>query len=155
MTGPAPVAISWGTREPPLTPAAVTVPLGQGPVLLAALLRRVGVGVGPAVAVEVRAVAGSGRLVVLAEPGDLPWCPGAQYLGWGGGLLLPTEIAPELPVDVLMVAARRAGARQAAEGGTPELPLLAVLPDAVICAELPVRPVDVEALMALFGGGFR
>jgi hypothetical protein len=138
MQTAAPIVVRWGPREPPLPPAAVAVPADQGRALVAAVRHRVAAGI------RVRAVAGSGRLIVLAEPDDLPWCPGARYLGWDGGLLLPTEIVPSVPAELLAVAARSA----MVEGA-----LLAVLPDALIFASLPTQPVDVDALVAIFGDG--
>jgi len=138
MQACAPIVVRWAAREPPLPAAAVTVPVGQGGALVAAVRHRVAAGA------QVRAVAGSGRLIVFAEPDDLPWCPGARYLGWDAGVLLPTEIVPSVPAELLSMAARSASA-----GVAP----LVVLPDAVIFAPLPTQPVDVEALVAMVGGG--
>jgi hypothetical protein len=135
---PTPIAIRWAPREPPLPAAAVTVPTNQTRALVAAVIHRVAAGA------EVRAVAGSGRLIVFAEPDDLPWCPQARYLGWDAGVLLPTEIVPSVPAHLLTAAARSEMA-----GVAP----LVVLPNALIFAPLPTQPVDVEALAALFSGG--
>ncbi|MBN9618353.1 MAG: hypothetical protein J0H43_01245, partial [Actinobacteria bacterium] len=39
--------------------------------------------------------------MVLGELSDLPWADGVTYLGWDGGLLLPTLLAPSFPSDLL------------------------------------------------------
>jgi hypothetical protein len=57
-------------------------------------------------------------------------------------VLLPTEIVPSVPAEVLAMAAR-----SATSGVAP----LAILPDALIFASLPTQPVDVEALAAVIG----
>jgi hypothetical protein len=136
MQTAAPIVVRWGPREPPLPAAAVTVPAGHGRALVAAVQDRVAAGI------QLRAVAGSGRLIVFAEPDDLPWCPGARYLGWDAGVLLPTEIVPSVPAEVLTMAAR-----SATSGVAP----LVILPDAVIFASLPTQPVDVDALAVMIG----
>jgi hypothetical protein len=93
-------------------------------------------------------VAGSGRVVVLGEPDDLPWCPGVRYLGWDGGLLMPTEVAASVPADLLRAAAERVSGL----AGVQRVPVLAILPDALIFAVLPQQPVDVDALVSMFDG---
>jgi hypothetical protein len=135
-------ALTWTPREPPLAPAAVTAPVGRSAALIEAVRRRVDAGA------ELRVVAGDGRLVVLGEPGELPWCLDAVYLGWDRGLLVPTTLVPSLPPDLLLAAATRLVVPE----GAPVHRLIAILPDALIAAPVPIRPVDVDQLGALVGG---
>ena len=128
---PGPLGIRWLAREPPLAPAAVSVIAGSVSGMLEALRVRCDLGA------SLRVVTGARRLVVLGEPDDLPWCPGAEYLGWDGDVLLPTALRLSVPVDLLRAAASRS------------TPLLAILPGTMVFAERPVRPVDVAGLARL------
>jgi hypothetical protein len=87
-----------------------------------------------------RVVASPAALIALAEPDALPWAPGAVYLGFDGGLLVPTTRAPSLPTDLL------AGPLRA--GFPADHTLVALLPWAVIAAPHPVRDGDPDALEA-------
>jgi hypothetical protein len=141
--GPAAVSISWLHREPPLVRAAVTA-TGRASRALA-LSTEARVDAGP-VSLRVAGRHAEGdldRLVVLGDPDDLPWCAGAQYLGWEAGVLLPTERRPTVPTDILAAQARAMLAGAA---------LVIVLPDALVGMPMPGRGVDGPTLRAWIGG---
>lgn len=50
---------------------------------------------------ELRAAAGEGWLLVLGNEAELPWADGVTYLGWDGGLLLPTTQTVQPHPDLL------------------------------------------------------
>jgi MoxR-vWA-beta-propeller ternary system domain bpX5 len=134
----APFTLRWSAREPPLPPAAVA---GSGRVaasLAAAAHDRVGAGA------ELRAAARPDWIVVLADAADLPWADGAVYLGWDGGLLAPTTLAPWPPAGVI-----RGGLAGHAPDGCD---LLVLLPDRLLVAPMPVRPLNPTALATVTGG---
>ncbi|MFJ1754877.1 hypothetical protein [Kitasatospora sp. NPDC088134] len=148
MTGAAPTAgaatgaavgLDWERCEPPLAPVAV-VGLGPAvPALAAAARQRMAAGT------VLRAAADGDALVVLGDAGDLPWAADVRYLGWDGGVLVPTTARPR-PSAALW--------RDALTGpGTSapfDHPLLVLLPpNLVLTAELPTRPADPAALAAL------
>jgi hypothetical protein len=57
-----------------------------------------------AVLAQLRGVAGTGLLLVLGAPELLPWVDGVAYLGRdpdAPSLLLPTALAPDVPVALL------------------------------------------------------
>jgi hypothetical protein len=129
---PVTLPLVWSPREPPLEPVAVTAPRHRAAALAAAAVARARAGAG------LRAVASAGRVVVLGDEPDLPWCDGVTYLGRDGGLLLPTAMAPSVPADLLRAAVQRLV--------PPGCGLVAVLPDAVLAAPVPVRRLDAAAL---------
>lgn len=96
------LSVEWVEREPPLEVAAV-VAIGESARRLAhrCLDRAAPSGAGWSACV------GSHSLLVIGSGDDLPWVDGAVYLGWDGGILLPTALAPAIPVDLLALAARR------------------------------------------------
>ncbi|PYC84708.1 hypothetical protein C7C46_07285 [Streptomyces tateyamensis] len=140
MTGPARTALRWERREPPL-PVAGVAGLGPAAVGLAVATReRLAAGAG------LRAAADSDTLVVLGEPGELPWAEGVRYLGWDGGALVPTTARP-WPSAALWREALVPTA--ASDGGAPRLVVL--LPEAALVAELPTRSAAPEALDLVTG----
>jgi hypothetical protein len=128
---------SWLRREPPLAAVAV---VGVGAVaarLAEAAHERLRGGA------ELRAIVEPGHLVVLGAEHDLPWTDGARYLGWDGRALTLTTHR------VLPAADLWRDAAIAQEGGDPGA-LVVVLPEQILVAAMPVRPVDPDALAAVF-----
>jgi hypothetical protein len=121
-------ALGWRARADPLPAAAATAAPAAVPALLAATAERLRAGAGLRVARD-----GTGCLV-LGEADQLPWCPGVVYLGWEGGVLVPTTRTPTPAADLLVAALR------------PRLPsdcdLVAVLPWGVLATRRPVRAPD-------------
>jgi hypothetical protein len=130
--------LTWSPREPPLAPVAVTAPRHRTAALVAAAVARARGGA------ELRAAAAAGRVVVLGDGPDLPWCDGVIYLGRDAGLLLPTATAPSVPAALLHEAVRRLV--------PPGCGLVAVLPDAVLAAPVPARRLDAVALATAVAG---
>ena len=94
--------IVWSRREPPLPPRGL---LARGPAA-GALVRRLLAG-DDATLARLEGVAGADLVCVRGAAADLPWVDGATYLGIDAhapGLLLPTTLAPGVPVDVLLRA---------------------------------------------------
>jgi hypothetical protein len=133
---PAGPDLTWRPRPEPLPAAAVTAPTGATAALAAAALLRLQAGA------QLRAAVAAGRLLILGEA-DLPWCDGALYLGWEGGLLLPTTLAPDRPADLLAASMR---ARLPA-GHT----LIALLSGTVLAGPPPRRRADPAVLARLAG----
>ncbi len=53
---------------------------------------------------RLRGVTGAQHLLILGQESDLPWIPGATYLGQDPQalhLLLPTHLAPDIPLEWL------------------------------------------------------
>lgn len=130
-------ALTWRPRPEPLPAAAVTVPAPATPALAAATLLRLEAGA------ALRAAVAAERLLVLGEAAELPWCEGAQYLGWDAGLLLPTAVAPDLPADLLAASMR---ARLPADHT-----LVALLGGTVLAGPPPRRRADPAVLARLAG----
>lgn len=121
--------LGWRPRNEPLTCAAVA---GCGPVrirLVADAADRLRAGA------ALRAIADSAWAVFLGETVDLPWADGAVYLGWEGGLLVPTAVRPTAPPDLL----RRAI-------GRPRDELVVLLPGSILHASQPTGIADLAAL---------
>jgi hypothetical protein len=129
-----PLRWSWILREPPLPAAAVTARPQALNGLLAATARRVRAGH------ELRVAVGAAGGVVLGAEKELPWFPGAVYLGWEAGILVPTTRMPSLPVDFLAATLRR---RLPDRHG-----LVVLVPWAVLAAPMPGAPADPAALQA-------
>lgn len=122
------IPLEWSRREPPLTPVAVTATGAVVHPLREATISRLRTGA------ELRAASDGSWLVVLGNSADLPWADGATYLGWDGGLLVPTTLVPAPPVGLL-------------RGALPQQGLLVVLPGHLLVSETPVRAAD-PALLA-------
>lgn len=143
---PAPLRLAWQLREPPLPPvAALATGAAVGPLAAAALRR----GERPTNAAPdpasgpppaLRAASADGVLLLLGE--DLPWAAGVRYLGWARDqvLLLPTDRAPDLPVDLLVAAARQ-------RFGLDDL--IAVLPERILLLPRPRYPAEAARLAEL------
>jgi len=97
---------------------------------------------------ELSGVTGQGLIIVLGEEALLPWVPGICYLGRDsedGALLLPTNIQPSVPVQLLE---RAILASQSTQGRINLLPL-AVFPDPpAIASAGSARPVSRQLLEA-------
>ena len=132
MTAPPP--LTWAPRTEPLTVAAVTAVPGDVGALVAATTERVGAGA------SLRVAAGDG-CVVLGAADDLPWCPGAVYLGWESGVLVPTTRRPVPAVDLFGSALR--------SRLPTECDLVVLVPWGVLATRAPARAVDVAGLTAL------
>jgi len=137
MTAAMPFELAWRRREPPLAPVAVA---GSGAVAAALATRareRVARGA------ELLGAAGSGWLVILGGGDDLPWADGAVYLGADDGLLVPTTLAV-WPAAGLVRAALRDHAPRGSD-------LLVLMPDLLLAAPEPARPVTADTLIGLAG----
>lgn len=121
--------VGWLPRGEPLACAAVA---GCGSVrsrLVADAATRLRAGA------ALRAIADSEWVVFLGETVDLPWADGAVYLGWEGGLLVPTAVHPTASPDLL----RRAI-------GRPRDEVVVLLPGAILHAPRPAGIADLAAL---------
>jgi hypothetical protein len=99
------IPLGWTPRHPPLSARAV---VASG-AAARALGRRVAELHDDAMR-TLTAVAGDDVLVVLGDSSALPWIDGVTYLGRDEAapdLLLPTAVAPTIPVAVLETAVRR------------------------------------------------
>ena len=124
------LAVGWRPLEPPRVPEAV---LGEG-ASVAALAGRAADRLRTGAAL--RAATSDGVLLVVGEAQHLPWAEGVTYLGHEDGLLLPTALTPDVPVDLLGQAVRQAFA-----ANSPAV-RLAVLPGRVLAFRLDDRPTD-------------
>lgn len=127
------ISPSWRERERPLEPEALLV---SGPGRRALLDRLRGDGD----LERLRLVDGGGVLVLLGP--RLPWVDGGVWLGRDGPLMVPTRLAPDLPVTLLA----RALARE-----SPSATLRVLGPDVAVVAPMPTRPPgrsEVDALLA-------
>ena len=91
--------VAWGPREPPLAATGVAGEGEAARALAKRLLAR-----DPDALVRLRGVTGKGLIVVLGDTGELPWAPGARYLGRDPGapsLWLPTTLAPSVAAALL------------------------------------------------------
>jgi len=94
------IAVRWTPREAPLAPVAVAA-VGDRARALARRLLRDDL---PLPLDRLRGAATGDALVVLGAAPDLPWVDGAVYLGKdvkAGSLLVPTNMAPSVPIDAL------------------------------------------------------
>jgi hypothetical protein len=123
------ISVTWSRREPPLVPVAVVAATATGTgnspsrALARATIDRLGTGT------ELRVVEGEGWIVVLGALADLPWVDGAIYLGWDGGLLVPTTLQPSVPAALLRSA-------------LPAASLVVAMPGNVLVAPMPLRAAD-------------
>ncbi|MFE2407642.1 hypothetical protein ACFXDE_04775 [Kitasatospora sp. NPDC059408] len=132
---PTPVPLRWERREPPL-PAAAVLALGEDvPALAAATRERLLAGTRLGVAADATA------LLVLGATEDLPWAPGARYLGLDGDLLVPTTARPQ-PAAALWRAALGAGEGQ----------LCVLVPGHALVADRPPPGTDPAALESVARG---
>jgi hypothetical protein len=136
------VPVAWRARHVPLAPAAVAALGAPAHRLVARLLAS-----DDATLARLRGVCRRGSsalVVVLGEPGDLPWSPGVLYLGRdrrAPGLLVPTVLEPDVPLELV----ERATVRRVHEAASP----FAILPEAatiVPCGR--ALPLDREHLAA-------
>jgi hypothetical protein len=102
--------LEWTARATAPAPAAV-VAAGQAAKRLLARLRAQ-----PEAELEgLSAVATRSMLVIIGAPDTLPWVDGARYCApdpLAPGLWLPTHAEPNLPADLLYVAAATRVAQQ-------------------------------------------
>lgn len=130
------IEISWRPREVPLVPR-VAVARGDAARALARRLRALD----DAALAALDGAAGDGVIAVAGAADALPWVDGVIYLGRDDAapaLLVPTALAPELPV-ALVERAIRAWLRGAAT------PIAIVHGDGAPTAVLPLgglRPID-------------
>lgn len=105
------MTLDWIAREPPLEPCAA---VARGPArarLIEALLRRADLE-------GLSGVAGTDVVIVIGAAEELPWVDGVVYLGRdpaAPAVLLPTALAPAVPVDLLQGAVLA----RCAEGSAP------------------------------------
>ncbi|WTW92975.1 hypothetical protein OG216_06090 [Streptomycetaceae bacterium NBC_01309] len=126
----------WRRREPPLAAGAVAACGAAACRLAAEAARRVEEGV------VLRAAADDEWVVVLGMAEDLPWVDGARYLGWDGGVLVPTTHEP-VPSTALWSAA----VREAVSGPDASTrSLLVLLPGHVLHTQMPEQGADAELL---------
>jgi hypothetical protein len=90
---------------------------------------------------ELRVCASRCWLLVLGDPADLPWADDVCYLGWDGGMLVPTTRACHPPADLLRAAflSQRPSDRE----------LVVLLGSDVLVTARPVRLADPARLMAM------
>ncbi|MGC4812199.1 hypothetical protein ACLQ29_16885 [Micromonospora sp. DT228] len=124
------VSLRWRGRDVALPAAAVVAADAVVPELRADTLLRVTAGA------RLRACAGREQswLIVLGDLADLPWADGAVYLGWDGGVLVPTLAEPWPCADLLREPLRHLTQQPAG--------LLALLPGLVLAGPLPQEPLD-------------
>lgn len=132
---PVPVPPTWHRREPPLTPSAVLAEGAAVPALGAATAARLSGGA------DLRVSANDGWLLILGAPAELPWADGVTYLGWDGGLLVPTTRACEPSPDLVREALT---AQFSAKG----FDLFVLLAGTVLVSARPLRPADPARLLA-------
>jgi hypothetical protein len=132
------IGVHWTQRETALAPVAVAAAGDRARVLASRLLRR-----DPPLPLDrLRGAATGDALVVLGEAPDLPWVDGAIYLGKdakAGSLLVPTNMAPSVPIDALerALAGRFAGVA----------PPLVVLPaQGLVFSAAPALPLSREKI---------
>jgi len=143
--------VSWGPRDRPLPPSAV---VAVGPVA-ASLLRRLSE---PGRTEGLQGVvAGSPADLVVLVGEDLPWVDGVVYLGrdpLADGVLVPTNRAPDAPIDLVARAARAAVAGRTGDGGSGDAGsrhgggLIAVIPGVGLVPLGGARPVDAAFVRA-------
>ncbi|MEU8210955.1 hypothetical protein AB0B85_17375 [Micromonospora sp. NPDC049044] len=128
------MSLRWRQRDVPLPAAAVVAADAVVPELRADTLLRVATGA------RLRACAGRLQrwLIVLGDRADLPWADGAVYLGWDGGVLVPTLAQPWPCADLLREPLRHLTDERAG--------LIALLPGLVLAGPLPREPVDARWL---------
>lgn len=93
------VAVVWAPRAEPLAPIAVAARGAVASALAARLAQR-----DDATLARLIGVAGPSLLIALGEGDALPWVDGVVYLGRdprAPSLLLPTTLAPDVPVALL------------------------------------------------------
>ncbi|MFI6262462.1 hypothetical protein [Micromonospora sp. NPDC051006] len=124
------LSLRWRRRDDPLPAAAVAASGAVVVELRTDTLMRVTAGA------RLRACIGREQswLIVLGDPADLPWADGAVYLGWDGGVLVPTLAQPWPCADLLREPLCRLTDQQAG--------LIALLPGLVLAGPLPQEPVD-------------
>lgn len=124
MSAPS-ISVDWGPREPPLGIAAVAAWGDRAKELASrAIARQFRDG-------ALAAVASEGWLVLIGSGEDLPWADGAVYLGRdpaAAGMLVPTILAPSVPVDLLERAVRKRFAVTGPIAVIPRGPSVEVLP---------------------------
>ena len=101
--------LTWSAREPPL-PAAGAVAEGAAARAMASRL----CARSEEALARLRGVVAGDVVIVLGEPDDLPWVPGAKYLGrdpLAPSLWLPTTRAPQVSVALLERALGQAPGR--------------------------------------------
>ncbi len=94
------IGIRWAQRETALPPVAVAA-VGDRARALARRLLRDDL---PLPLERLRGAATGDALIILGDAPDLPWVDGAIYLGkdaQAGSLLVPTNMAPSVPIDAL------------------------------------------------------
>jgi hypothetical protein len=128
------VALTWRRREPPLAPRGLYARGAAAERLVRRLLAA-----DDATLARLEGVAGADLVCVRGAAAELPWVDGVEYLGVDAhapGLLLPTRLVPDAPVELV----RRA---LAARCPTP----LALVPGLVVPLAT-ARPLERAALAA-------
>ncbi len=136
MTAPTAIRPRWLTRDVPLPSVAVVARAAAVAGLARSTLRRLGAGA------ELAASASDDVLLVVGAETDLPWSDGAVYLGWDGGLLLPTTLHLVPSAAVIAPAARRCSEPN---------DLVVVLPGQVLITKVPRPQIDRAQLSRLAG----
>ncbi len=134
-----PIAVTWSPRPEPLRPCAAWA-RGAGARRLARRL----LDLDEAALGRLRGVAGTDLLLILGDEEALPWVDGIGYLGTSAeatALLLPTQLAPSVPEDLLeraVLARTESGASPVAVLAGPRLRVGAAA----------ARPLDAARLRA-------
>ena len=138
------VEVGWTQRQDPLTPVGVAAVGTRARALARRLLDR-----DLAAPLErLRAAATADALVILGAASDLPWVDGVVYLGKdpkAGSLLIPTNIAPSVPIDALerSLVGRLAGV---------ETPIVVLPLNKRIFSAAPALPLGTLHLIRWLGG---
>jgi hypothetical protein len=134
--------VDWRPRDRPLVPEGQVATGRVAQALARRLLRS-----DPEALARLKGVAGDDVLVVLGEPGDLPWVEGIAYVGRdprAPALYMPTNLEPVVLPDLLQAAVLRKSA-----GGVP--PVVILPSPAVIVAVGSGRPIERAALETWLG----
>jgi len=134
--------VGWRALEPPRAATAVMAEAAVAVELAAATARRVRSGA------RLRAASAMDILFVSGDARDLPWAAGVIYFGVDGDVLLPTTVAPEVPVDLLARAVRQ-------EQGLASTAQLALMPSRAIVLVWSAGTVDAAWLDTWTAGANR
>ena len=100
------IAVSWEPLAVPLSPVAVVGVGAAGEALARRLMQY-----GDEALAQLRGAATPDAIVVLGSESHLPWADGVVYLGrevTAPSLLVPTHLAPDVPLPLLEAAVMRA-----------------------------------------------
>ena len=127
-----PLQLGWKRREPPLPASAVVAAGAAVAALGVAAAARVDAGT------ELRGAVGGDWLLILGAEADLPWAEGVVYVGWDGGILVPTNAQTVPGADIVAPAVLKRV--------PPGCDLAVLLRDGVLASPRPARCLDSREL---------